>query len=75
MKTIALLALALAACDAFTPQIDPAPYPCHDPQSQWCDVAQTSCCRVWEACEPHGLCENLGFTAAGASDGGSDGGR
>lgn len=74
VKTLAVLAITLAACDAFTPKIDPAPYPCHDPQSQWCDVQQTSCCKVWEACQPHGLCENQGFTAARLADGGVDGG-
>lgn len=74
--------MSLCHCDVFTPNIDPAPYPCHDPRMHYCPDGR-SCCFSWAVCEggegtndPHGKprCEDIGNTwdAVHERDAGAD---
>ena len=71
--------MSLCHCDAFTPKIDPAPYPCHDPRMHYCPGGKT-CCFDGFACvggpettDPSGAprCEYVG-PAGTARDAGAD---
>jgi len=74
------MGMSLCHCDAFTPRIDPSPYPCHDPRMHFCSDGKT-CCFDGFACiggpnttDPHGTprCEYVGPDEARRLDGGRE---
>lgn len=74
------MAMSLCHCEKFTPQVDPAPYPCHDPRMHYCTDGKT-CCFDGYACvggpyttDPSGppRCEYVGPVGAALKDSGVD---